>query len=94
MLKNNLILILYPFLFLYGVKAIEWNCASSTNTGTFTRSTDCTISGNNHVAVSNTLEITGSNIDMNNLIMITLSISIIVVENELYVKRQISTLLL
>ena len=71
MLKNNLILILYPFLFLYGVKAIEWNCASSTNTGTFTRSTDCTISGSDHVDVSNTLEIVGSNEDMNNLVTIT-----------------------
>eukprot|EP00942_MAST-04A_sp_MAST-4A-sp1_P005652 g5652.t1 len=51
----------------------DWNCASSTNTGTFTRSNDCTISGNNHVAVANTLEIVGSNEDMNNLITITAS---------------------
>ena len=71
MWKNNLILILYPFLFLYGVKAMEWSCASSTNIGTFTRSTDCTISGSDHVDVSNTLEIVGSNEDMNNLITIT-----------------------
>eukprot|EP00942_MAST-04A_sp_MAST-4A-sp1_P002713 g2713.t1 len=48
-----------------------WDCASSTNTGTFTRSTVCTISGNNHVAVSNTLEINGTNTDMNHLITIT-----------------------
>ena len=41
-----------------------WDCVSSTNTGTFTRSTDCTIAGNNHVAVSNTLEIVGSNEDI------------------------------
>ena len=73
MLKNNLILLLYPFLFVYGVKAIERNCASSTNTGTFTRSTDCTISGSDYVAVSNTLEIVGSNEDMNHLITIRLN---------------------
>ena len=53
------------------VYSVEWDCASSTNTGTFTRSTDCTISGNNHVAVSNTLAINGTNTDMNNLITIT-----------------------
>ncbi len=49
----------------------DWDCASSTNTGTFTRSTDCTIAGNNHVAVANTLEIVGTNTDMNHLITIT-----------------------
>ena len=53
------------------VYSVEWNCASTTNTGTFTRSTSCTISGNNHVVVLNTLEIIGSNTDMNNLIMIS-----------------------
>jgi len=48
-----------------------WNCASTTNTGTFTRSTNCTITGSNHVMVTNTLEIVGTNTDMNNLITIT-----------------------
>ena len=49
----------------------EWNCKNSTNTGTFNRSMDCTISGNNHIVVTNTLEIIGSNTDMNHLITIT-----------------------
>ena len=53
------------------VYSVEWDCKATTNIGTFTRSTDCTISGNNHVAVANTLEIVGSNTDMNNLITIT-----------------------
>ena len=47
----------------------EWNCA--TNTGTFTRSTDCKITGSNHVTVANTLEIVGTVEDMSNLIVIT-----------------------
>ena len=49
----------------------QWSCASTSNTGTFKRYANCTISGNTHVAVSNTLEIVGSNEDMNNLITIT-----------------------
>ena len=49
----------------------EWDCASSTNAGTFTRSTNCTIAGSNHVAVANSLEIVGANTDMNHLITIT-----------------------
>eukprot|EP00942_MAST-04A_sp_MAST-4A-sp1_P004883 g4883.t1 len=53
------------------MNGVEWNCASTSNTGTFTRSTDCTIAGNNHVAVSNTLEIVGTNTDMNHLVTIT-----------------------
>eukprot|EP00944_MAST-04C_sp_MAST-4C-sp1_P010393 g10393.t1 len=53
------------------VYSVEWDCASTTINGTFTRSTDCTISGSNHVAVANTLEIVGTNTDMNNLIKIT-----------------------
>ena len=43
----------------------EWNCAARTNEGNFTCSTDCTISGSDHISVSNTLEIVGSNEDMN-----------------------------
>ena len=60
----------YFLLFAY-VHAVEWDCASTSNTGTFTRSTDCTISGSDHVDVTNTLEIVGSNIDMDNLFTIT-----------------------
>ena len=47
----------------------EWNCA--TTTGTFIKSNDCTISGDNHVDVSGTLEIEGSRADMKHLITIT-----------------------
>ncbi len=65
------VIIIYMLKLFDNVHSIEWDCVSSTNTGIFTRSINCTISGNNHVDVSNTLEITGSNIDMNNLIMIT-----------------------
>eukprot|EP00943_MAST-04B_sp_MAST-4B-sp1_P003835 g3835.t1 len=60
------------------VYGLEWNCAAMTNTGTFTRSTDCTISGiqshlggSGGINVSNKLEIVGTNTDMNNLITIT-----------------------
>ena len=49
----------------------EWNCDFTSNTGRFNRSTNCTITGNNHVDVTNTLEINGTNTDMNNLITIT-----------------------
>ena len=70
------IVVLYLRLVLFGVifhvtKCIEWDCASSTTTSIFTRSTDCTITGNNHVAVTNTLEINGTNTDMNHLVTIT-----------------------
>eukprot|EP00944_MAST-04C_sp_MAST-4C-sp1_P009672 g9672.t1 len=51
---------------------VEWDCAASTNTGTFTRSSDCTISGNNNgVDVTGTLEIVGSSTDMDNLVTIS-----------------------
>ena len=59
------------FLLVVYVHATEWSCASSANTGTWTRSTHCTISENNHVAVNNKLEIVGNNSDMSNLITIT-----------------------
>ena len=58
---------------LYGTNGNGWDCASTSNTGTFIRSNDCTISGENHVEVSGTLEIVGSRKDMNNLIIITKS---------------------
>ena len=71
--KNIVMLYFLIVLSFYLVKigAVEWDCASTTNTGPFTRSTDCKISGSNHVAVSNTLEIVGSNTDMNHLITIS-----------------------
>ena len=57
---------------------VEWNCAASTNTGTFTRSSDCTISGTGNtndkgggVEVTGTLEIVGSSTDMDNLVTIS-----------------------
>ena len=55
------IVVLYLRLILFAVvlhvmKGAEWDCASSTTTSIFTRSTACTITGNNHVAVTNTLE--------------------------------------
>ena len=53
------------------VSSMEWDCNSTTNTGTFTRSTNCTISGNDHVDLANMLEIVGTNTDINNLTTIT-----------------------
>jgi len=72
-MMKKLITIIY---FIYvtsfeNVNSVEWDCASTSNQGTFTRSTDCTISGSNHVNVATTLEINGTNTDMNNLITIT-----------------------
>ena len=52
------------------VYSVEWNCNSLTNTGKFNRSANCTILGNNYVAVVNTLEINGTSTDMNNLVTI------------------------
>ena len=54
----------------------EWDCTGTSNTGTFQRSTGCTISGTSKtngggVVVTNTLEIVGTVEDMNNLIVIT-----------------------
>ena len=54
----------------------EWDCTGTSNTGTFQRSTGCTISGTatttgGGVVVTNTLEIVGTVEDMNNLIVIT-----------------------
>ena len=57
---------------------VEWDCAASTNTGNFTRSSDCTISGTGNtnddgggVDVTGTLEIVGSSTDMENLVTIS-----------------------
>ena len=54
----------------------EWDCTGASNTGSFVRSTGCTISGTSTangggVVVTNTLEIVGTVEDMNNLIVIT-----------------------
>ena len=54
----------------------EWDCTGASNTGTFQRSTGCTISGTatdngGGVVVTNTLEIVGTVEDMNNLIVLT-----------------------
>jgi len=54
----------------------EWDCTGASNTGTFQRSTACTISGTTAdngggVVVTNTLEIVGTVQDINNLITIT-----------------------
>ena len=46
--------------------ALSWNCASTS--GTFNRSTDCTVS---NVIVSGTLEIIGTNTNMNHLVTLT-----------------------
>merc|ERR1712023_509607 len=55
---------------------MEWDCTGASNTGTFQRSTDCTISGTattngGGVVVTNTLEIAGTVEDMDKLITIT-----------------------
>ena len=48
-----------------------WDCVSTTNTGSFTRLSNCTIIGMDHVSVVGTLEIVGNTTDMNNLVTIT-----------------------
>ncbi len=55
-------MILVLLLFLNNANATEWDCTGASNTGTFQRSTDCTISGTattngGGVVVTNTLEI-------------------------------------
>ena len=70
--KKILFILLHFFAFgCCFMNGVEWNCASTSNTGTFKRSTDCTISGSDHVNVTNTLEIIGTSTDINNLITIT-----------------------
>ena len=55
------------FLLIVSVRATdEWNCESSSNDGAFERSSNCTITGNNYVDVSSSLEINGTVKDMNN----------------------------
>ena len=68
------IICIIAFAILSVADGMEWNCAASTNTGTFTRSSDCTISGTGNtndqgggVDVTGTLEIVGGSTDMDNL---------------------------
>ena len=49
----------------------EWDCSSSTAEGIFKRSSSCSISGGDHVAVTGVLEIRGSSVDVDNLVTIT-----------------------
>jgi hypothetical protein len=69
-------ILVFLLLFLRNTYATEWDCTGASNTGTFQRSTGCTISGTattngGGVVVTNTLEIVGTVEDMNNLIVIT-----------------------
>ena len=71
------IVCIVAFAILNVADGVEWNCAASRNTGTFTRSSDCTISGTGNtndqgggVDVTGTLEIVGSSTDMDNLVTI------------------------
>ena len=71
-----IITMLVVLLWMKNAHGTEWDCTGAKNTGTFQRSTDCTISGTSTdtgggVVVSNTLEIAGTVEDMNNLIVIT-----------------------
>ena len=78
--KNLYTIVCYYYVILVSIilhvtYGVEWNCAASTNAGTFTRSSDCAISGTGNtndqgggVDVTGTLEITGSSTDMQNLV--------------------------
>ena len=75
-MQHIIILLTFLQLFLSNTYATEWDCTGASNTGTFQRSTGCTISGTTAtngggVVVTNTLEIVGTVEDMNNLIVIT-----------------------
>ncbi len=71
--KMHIMILVLLLLFLNNANATEWDCTGASNTGTFQRSTDCTISGTVGVGVvvTNTLEIVGMVEDMNHLIVIT-----------------------
>ena len=51
----------------------EWGCSADpySNAGVFKVSKDCTISGSDHVTVTNELNITGAKKDMNDLVTVT-----------------------
>ena len=72
----RIMILVFLLLFLSNTYATEWDCSGASNTGTFQRSTGCTISGTTTangggVVVTNTLKIVGTVEDMNNLIVIT-----------------------
>ncbi len=73
--KMRIMILVFLLLFLSNTYGTEWDCTGASNTGTFQRSTACTISGTGPyaggVGVTNTLEIVGTVEDMNNLIVIT-----------------------
>ena len=73
--KMHIMILVFLLLFLRNTYATEWDCTGASNTGTFQRSTGCTISGTTTtngggVVVTNMLEIVGTVEDMNNLIVI------------------------
>ena len=80
-LSNHLVLAVLLALTLHAVFvknlviAVEWNCATSTNAGTYTRATDCTIVGNSRVEIAsnNQFELTGENKNMDALVSVTAS---------------------
>ena len=87
-------LILLFLFFISTAYAGHWDCATTTNTGTFIKSNDCTIFPNNHVEVTNTLEIIGKNngsdTDMSNLVTITAATN----QRHFYVNGENATLTL
>ena len=66
---------LFFLLILNNAFTVEWDCNPTTNSNTnnnpYTLSSSCAISNNNFVMVTATLEIIGTNIDMNSLVTIT-----------------------
>ena len=80
-LSNHLVLAVLLALTLHAVFvknlviAVEWNCATSTNAGTYTRATDCTIVGNSRVVIpsNNQFELTGESKNMDALVSVTAS---------------------
>ena len=80
-LSNHLVLAVLLALTLHAVFvknlviAVEWNCAESTNAGTYTRATDCTIVGNSRVVIpsNNQFELTGESKNMDALVSVTAS---------------------
>ena len=61
---NWVYLILIYLNIAYGLK--EWNCSIDANIGIYQLSNNCTISGENHVNISNVLEINGTDPYNNN----------------------------
>ena len=74
---NWVYLILIYLNIAYGLK--EWNCSIDANIGIYQLSNNCTISGENHVNISNVLEINGTdpynNNSINNLVVVTAALN-------------------